>query len=326
MQTLGNSRFTFYLAQLETDIAAAKQTDNPADYLYKNDTRTKLFMLQALARIYEQLHNAKKFKKLKEHFKLLEGAIGEMDYYDTCTKIFAPNKKVPRAMVANLSNQTLISTEALNTILLQKKWISNTESRIEKIKSQLSKTDWLSPEEEVQRIRDFYKKSIEKIIKFFVSFGTVFTNVETQVHEMRRKLRWLSINVQALQGVIQFSATENKKSYLKKYLTKEIVNSPYNILPAKGENKIVIEIDKNSFLALSYMINTLGKIKDEGLKIEALAKILATNSTLPENKILIKATSLAGYPSEYINVLLSKSTKTCTLFFNEKIIDNLIVA
>ena len=41
-----------------------------------------LFMLEGLAKLYAEIHNKKKFTKLKVHFKLVEDALGAIDYYD----------------------------------------------------------------------------------------------------------------------------------------------------------------------------------------------------------------------------------------------------
>jgi hypothetical protein len=52
---------------------------------------------------------------------------------------------------------------------------------------------------------ELYKESVDKIIRFVAGTNYHFVNVENDVHELRRKLRWLSIYPQSLRGAIQFA-------------------------------------------------------------------------------------------------------------------------
>ncbi|MBC7508103.1 MAG: hypothetical protein H7320_05030, partial [Ferruginibacter sp.] len=67
--TKGSARFNYYLNKVQLLFDKASKQKNPALWLYNNDARTPLFMLEGLAKMYTQIHNKKKFTKLKEHFK-----------------------------------------------------------------------------------------------------------------------------------------------------------------------------------------------------------------------------------------------------------------
>ena len=74
------------MAHLEKAAAVlelAVDADDPALVVYKNDLRTPLFMLQGLARIYSHTFSEKKFDALKNDYKLIEDALGAVDYYDS---------------------------------------------------------------------------------------------------------------------------------------------------------------------------------------------------------------------------------------------------
>ena len=58
---LGPQRFEYFLMKLEELLAQAAATKNPALFLYQNDARTKLFMLEGLSKLYAGMHNKKKF-------------------------------------------------------------------------------------------------------------------------------------------------------------------------------------------------------------------------------------------------------------------------
>ena len=102
----GIIRFDFYLNQLLVLISNASKQKNPALWLYQNNARTPIFMLEGLSKLYLDLHNKKKFTALKEQFKLLEDGLGAIDYYDSFAKEFAKNKKIPVAVTKYLQAQT----------------------------------------------------------------------------------------------------------------------------------------------------------------------------------------------------------------------------
>jgi len=47
----GEQRFNFFLDQLQSLLANAQNQKNPALWLYSNNARTTLFMLEALAKL-----------------------------------------------------------------------------------------------------------------------------------------------------------------------------------------------------------------------------------------------------------------------------------
>jgi hypothetical protein len=114
----GSQRFEYYLAQLQILLAKAAKQKNPALWLYQNNMRTPLFMLEALAKMYIGIHNKKKFTKLKEHFKLLEDVLGAIDYYDSFAKEFSKNKNIPASVVNYLQAQTREKIQSMNELLM----------------------------------------------------------------------------------------------------------------------------------------------------------------------------------------------------------------
>ena len=91
----GPARFVYFLNKLQVLLDNAAKQKNPALWLYSNDARTPLFMLEGLTKLYTQIHNKKKFTKLKEQFKLLEDTLGAIDYYDNIAKDIISKKKIP---------------------------------------------------------------------------------------------------------------------------------------------------------------------------------------------------------------------------------------
>lgn len=321
----GQSRFEFFLSRLQTLLAKAAMQKNPALWLYQHDARTPLFMLEGLAKLYSGIHNKKKFEKLKERFKLLEDTLGAIDYYDAFAKEFAANKKIPKEVTAYMQAQSREKIQSLNEILTEKKWLGEDGKRIRKTRKKLSKANWLDEKEEIKSIEEFYIKAINTILEFINEKNYSFTDVENDVHEFRRKLRWLSIYPQALRGCIQLSKSKKAiPKFLSKYLTKEITGSKYNVMPDAGTQQVFLLLDKNRFYALSWMIAELGSLKDNGLRAEAVKEALLQTSIKDEKAALTHAYKITGPGQLTIKQVLDTAQALCKTYFNEKNLETLI--
>ena len=321
----GYLRFEFYLTKLQEHLDKAGKQKNPALYLYTNGARTPVFMLEGLCKLYAGLHNKNKFSKLKEHFKLLEDVLGAIDYYDGFAKEFVLQKNIPAVITKYLQALKREKLEHLNEILIEKDWLGKPGKRINKIKEKLGEADWQKPEEEVTNINRFYIKSIESINSFVKETGTHFDNVESDVHELRRKMRWLSIYPQALRGCIQLSKKNAPPRLLTKYLTKEIINSPFNKMPDAGDNRHFLLLEQNYFYALSWMIAEMGKLKDAGLRVIAIREALQNNASLNEADALKKAYQICGKKQPNLASILADAEKICKLYFKENNLQHLII-
>lgn len=322
----GQLRFEYFLNKLEELLAKSSKQKNPGLWLYQNNARTPLFMLEGLAKLYGGIHNKNKFEKLKVHFKLLEDTIGQIDYYDAFAKEFTANKKMPALITNYLQAQSREKIQSLNEILTEKEWLGDNNIRIKKIRKKLSKADWQDEKDDIKSIQEFYVNAINKILEFINEKDFHFTNVEKDVHEYRRMLRWLSIYPQALQGCIQLGKSNNPApKFLSKYLTKAITTSPYNVMPDAGELRCFLIFDQTRFYALSWLIAELGNLKDNGLKVEVIKEAILQTSTTNEKDALTKAYKLAGPGQKTIPQVLSAAGKLCNAFCKEKNLESLIV-
>ncbi|MBK8608841.1 MAG: hypothetical protein IPL84_02520 [Chitinophagaceae bacterium] len=322
----GQQRFDHYLNQLQELLIKSSKQKNPALWLYANNARTPLFMLEGLAKLYAGIHNKKKFTKLKEHFKLLEDAIGAIDYYDSFAKEFIGNKKIPATVTNYLQAQSREKIQSLNEILKEKKWLAEDNTRIEKIRKKLSTADWQDEMEDIKSIHQFYIISINKILEFINQKDYQFTDVENDLHEFRRMIRWLSIYPQALLGCIQLSkSTTAAPKFLAKYLTKEITGSTYNVMPGAGDQKHFLLLDQNRFYALSWMIAETGKLKDNGLKVEVLKEAILQTTKSTETQALAEAYNLAGPKQMTIEQVLTASQNLIKTFCKEKNLEAMIM-
>ena len=251
----GPERFEYYLVQIEKLLRQASVQDDPGLWLYENNARTPLFMLEGLAKLYSGLHDKKRFEKIEAHFKLLEDTLGAIDYYDTFAKQFSTDKNVSAATAKIIAGKATEKTDLLNSILKKKGWLGKKPDRVGKIRKRLGEMNWFGPKPEVKAIEKFYQSNINKIDAFAAQYRSGFTSLESQVHELRRKLRWLSIYPQALQGCVQLDKKPSNDKNVSKYLTPEIVNSPFNKLPPIDSNTFVLRLNRDYFFALSPVKN-----------------------------------------------------------------------
>ncbi len=321
----GLARFDYYLNKLQLLFNKASKQKNPALWLYNNDGRTPLFMLESLAKMYTQIHNKKKFTKLKEQFKLLEDTLGAIDYYDNIAKGISANKKIPSTVTNYLQAQTREKIQSLNEILVEQEWLSADNGRIKKIQKKLAEADWLKEEDEIKAINEFYGEAILDITEFVHTDKCNFKNIEADVHELRRKLRWLSIYPQAIQGSIQLSKNKTVPKYLVKYLTKEITTSAFNKMPDAGDATYFLLLEQHYFYALSWMIAELGKIKDKGLYVIAVKEALQQTTNLADAATCKKAYQLLGTKQPTLELLLNQAAATCKLYFDEQNLEHLVI-
>ena len=321
----GLARFDYFLNKLQDLLDKSSKQKNPALWLYQNNARTPLFMLEGLAKLYAGLHNKKKFSKLKDQFKLLEDALGAIDYYDAFAKEFAKNKKIPASIKNYIQAQSREKLQSLNETLKEKEWISAGNIRIAKIRKKLAKADWQKEREETESIHSFYILAIKKILNFINQKDFHFENVEADIHELRRDIRWLSIYPQCLRGCIQLSKAKSSPRYLDKYLTKEITGSPYNIMPDAGDSKHFLVFNKNRFYALSWLIAELGKLKDNGLRVVVIEEALLQTTKTTDKDAAKKAYQLLGNKQLKIQQLLDKAEAICKTYFKEKNLESLLI-
>jgi hypothetical protein len=321
----GPARFEYFLNQLQPILTTAAKQKNPALWLYRNNARTPLFMLEALAKMYLDFHNRKKFSKIKAHFKLLEDTLGAIDYYDMIAKDLSTNKKIPAAVLTYLQAQSREKIQSLNEVLTENDWLLPTSNRISKIQKKIKEADWLEEEAEVKLMNEFYGESIYTIVEFTETKNYQFANMEADVHELRRKLRWLSIYPQALRGAIQLRSNKITPKHLVKYCTKEIVSSPFNKMPEAGLAKYTLVLEQNHFYALSWMIQELGYLKDSGLHIIAIKEALQQISTISDEAAFKKIYQMLDAKQPKLETLLDNAGKIAKTYFKEQNLEHLVI-
>ncbi len=176
----------------------------------------------------------------------------------------------------------------------------------------------------IRKVELAIKSEISDINEFVNVSNCNFKYLEEEVHELRRKIRWISMYGHSLAGLIKLEANTKKENWEKKYLTKNILNLAFNKLPVNAFSAH-ITFSKKHFYAVSWMINELGGLKDEGLRFEFLIKTIRKTSGLDYKAAATKAAGAFGH-DESESVILKRASLISNDFFNKhKILDGLII-
>jgi hypothetical protein len=223
-----------------------------------------------------------------------------------------------------MQGQAREKIQHLNDLLQRTGWIGDEAIRLTKIRKKLSEVEWLSPKQETRAIQSFYKDEIDEIKTMVAETGGRFTEMENQLHEFRRDLRWLSIYPQALRGMIQLTKTDLADDRTQKYLVDEIVHSKYNVMPDAGENEWFLLLEKNYFFDLSWVIAETGKLKDDGLQFFAVTEALQQTEGLNHHDALNKSFGILGVDTNRINNILQDASQIVNEFMKEQNLDKLV--
>ena len=320
---VGKSRFIYFLAKVETILQEAAASENPGRLIYSQDMRTALFMLEGLSRIYKKVHPHQKIKKINKKFKGLEDFLGEIDFYDDFHNQFAENKLIPPLITNYAGDEAEEKIKQFNKYLKKEKWLGKQKKRLKKIYKKLDKVEWFDEKDDSVAVKLVYKNEIKKVIEKYKENKNEFTDVEKDVHELRRQLRWLSIYPQALRGLMQLTPNEEPPEFLDKYLTPEIINSKFNVMPDGSALENHILLNRNYFYALSWMIAELGKLKDNGLKVDLIEEglIYVFKASAHTEQL---AYSFGDGNQKTIPEILHQSQSVAQVFFDENILENLL--
>ncbi len=321
----GQQRFEQYIIQIEALLAQANESKEPALWLYQNDARTPYFMLEALGKLYADMHDKKKFKKISSWAKEVEDGIGAIDFYDNVIKALKQNQAIPVAAMAYLTERLENSISSLDKLLIDRTWIGENPSITGKIRKKLNKVDWKKEKRECKLAVKKIQNECEDIVAFIEKRIDGFTEMENEVHELRREIRWLSIYAKASNGLIQLADTFEDDTHLSSFITEATRQSPYNKMPDVGALTSIILLEENNFYALSTWIAKLGEFKDQALSIMLLAEAIEKTEHIDANQSLLVATNLLGIEENTISTILQEASLLSKQMVEEDVLTDLII-
>lgn len=259
------------LQKLKEIIEKSKDAEALADDLYTNGGREVLFRLQALSRIFRKFPNGEKFQDLLYLIKPVEDLLGKIDYYDSFAKI-VETKNGPRQIIKNLRSQQKKERQYLIAVLEKARWVSVSEKSplFERLLEIVRKDSWPSSDEYRDQVRDVLHDEVKDLKKDLQNGKFDLTNLEEGVHEVRRKLRWISIYFGALNGLVQLRENTELDGRYSELLDPKARNSSFNRLRSNPAIESPIIISAPILYVLSTVISRIGSIKDDAQMKEAL--------------------------------------------------------
>lgn len=292
---------------------------NPAWFLYKSEVRTPLFLAESLTRLLEQLPHGKEMLKAGKKIKKLEDSLGAIEDYDSHYLLFSKNKNIKKEEADYFFEKRENAVNKLNEKLIKKDFYQELYHRLSGPHSPDFDNKLL-----LKNIKLLIAKEWKDCFGFYEQHKSGFDSMEDQVHEMRRKLRWISIYAQSLDGSIVLDVDKKKYPWEKKFITAAEIKSPYNIIPVKKDLEGYIHFNKKAFLALSFVVNSLGEIKDKGLQLEYLTRSIRKTLDLPKEKAQEMATKQLGIKYSESDLFKEAENLLHSFFIKYKIHDLLL--
>lgn len=284
-------RFTLQLARWQTllDEAAATASDAlPGQALHLSKARTPSFMLEALGRVYEKLDiDDSLFERIRTESKIVEDTLGAIDFFDSMVKR-SKDWSMP-AGVVHLAEQRYYEACGKAWAWIEaREWVPSryheTDSVLaSRMARKLKKVDWHAPQREAKLLRKWLRKEIPTIAQKIQALD--LHQIEAGLHKARREVRWISIYFTALDGAFVLDKDAKSPAHWDRYLTKEIVENPFNQLPVPETGDAPLPVPAPLLYALSYLIDRLGVIKDRAQWTETLQHFLhlsGEKASLPE--------------------------------------------
>lgn len=284
-------RFTSHLTrvqQLLDEAMAGKSSKLLAQLFFQSNARTPLFMLEALGRVYGQLNlKDKLFARIRLEAKIIEDALGSMDFWQAVTK-----RCIEWSMPAGVSS--LAQDRYLEACGRTWAWIEahdwvacryhlDAELLTGKFNRKLKKVEWYSPKKESHVLAHWMESELHDIHEAIQQLD--LNNIENGLHKARRDVRWPSIYFTAVEGGFSLDRHAKAPENWDRYLTKEIVENPFNKLPEPELDDVPIPIPAPLLYALSYAIDRLGVIKDRAewtKTMEQMLQLTGEKVSLPQ--------------------------------------------
>lgn len=269
---MSNSLLSTPLQNLSALLIKSKKSKNPAIYLHQNGARNVLFQLEGLMRIYRFVSNKKKYNGYYKEFKALEDTLGAIDYAVSMQEKFQQQpalKKVSQVLFKGMLDE---ECGFLNDALASNGF--GDKNHFAELTTTVAEDEKLDIDTVVHGTALLIAKELTKVLKGLEKGDYDLDDLEGGLHELRRKIRWTSIYAQVLNGHIQLHKTDKVPAAYKAYCTKAIMSNPYNKMakaPAKG---LQLTIEAHHFYALSYLIGTLGELKDIGQRCMVFEELM----------------------------------------------------
>lgn len=311
--------YDYYIKKWNSLILKANGSDNKALFLFDNGARTTLFMLESLFRVNRKKDETLRAEFWYKEFKLIEDALGQIDYYNFFEIELTKQKSKEKEIINYFKKKKTQTLVQLNKDLKNSLWFKNYKQHSSLL---LKDVATITNKQSTFDVAKTISKEIDKISDF-VKNEIQYNDIELSTHEIRRKLRWISIYSNSFRGLFQLRHHAKSRIKLQKYLTEEIITSPFNSFPKNETEESSVYYKDNYFFALSWIINELGNLKDRGLFVTAITEAIENTENTNSKTAHKKACELLKEEENCLTEILHQTKVIVTDFYKNEVMEKL---
>ncbi len=290
--SLAHERFSFYNHQLIELLQSTASKREKGLSFYTGGARNIIFRLEGLCRLYRTVGDKKLFDSWYKEFKALEDTLGAMDHLDAMQKEFSSYKPLKSSATKIMGAQLINETGFLEDVLKGNDWLNG--EKMKAFTDALNEYEW---KDDVEDTFDFAEGMVQELQKLEEKYRTGeidLSLLEEGLHEYRRRLRWVSIYAASGNGIVQLKSVRTYGEEMKKYCTKDVTSSPFNVMAKAPKGPQPINVQAHYFYAMSWLINHLGELKDVALRTENF-EMLCVAANVKDKKLKDKFYSTCKY-------------------------------
>ncbi len=258
---------------------------NKTHAYYLSGARNHFFRLEGFCRLLRESEKGKAYETFYSIFKEAEDRLGKYDFHFQLVNDFEKITTLPDEALSWFRYRLEESGTVLTKFLSNEGWILHHPPKLMEFKKLLIQSPDISERSFKALLGKTMVDYLQKIVKKYSEGKLDPYRIEEGLHEIRRKLRWISIYAQISGGMIQLNKSKKEVGLSACYFDPEITNSSFLKFPDPPAGTAPIQISLPCFTALSWMINYLGELKDRGLKTEALKEWLETKHSYSSDEI-----------------------------------------
>lgn len=268
-QAYGLQVFLFNIEQLQTKFheALSEYKTNSDKLSLRGDIRVLFFKLQSLSRTYEKAFDDSFFTEQRAFFKKFEDLFGKVDLQHSLLK--QSEKLGEPDLVKHFTAAKKKATKDLLTELQSSGFLDTKRNIFTHLKSEFLKfDDWKKPAKDKKIQVKLLISEARKLSQDIQEREFTNEDLELGLHELRRKLRWLVIHVQSLNGLTKYAKEANLKSSTKVLLAEyldtnpKLLESPFLRMRTPDISDAIV-IPQNSHALLSEIVSRIGSEKDK---------------------------------------------------------------
>lgn len=272
-------RILHWLARIQDGLVSTAEGDvtpkdiaQTADQYLQSNLRLDVFYLEGILKLYKKRHP--EISPMFDDIKAFEDALGAASGARSALKSARELPDLPAPALAWLEAQVQQADTALHAEL-QKNWQVDDQGHVpifSRLVQELSDGSWDKYGSDKKNLVAELDRRLKKFQKAEMDMGVL--QGDTGVHELRRQLRWIPIYAVALDGLFRFDDARHPISSYASLMDTDLVHSKYAQLPPSHREKAPIPFSHSLYLRITELIDELGRIKDEGESIEAIAHAL----------------------------------------------------